>query len=133
MTRHIVFGTGQVGHPVISQLVEQGHDVVAVNRKGGGHFPGAEVVGGDAADPAFTTTVCAGADVVYFCLNAMNYERWDVEFRPCNEASLPGRPAPAPGSSYSTTSTPTARRADRISSRPWGRTPPRRSRRLVQR
>ncbi len=56
MSRHIVFGTGQVGHPVVEQLVAQGHDVVAVNRNGQGRFPGAQVVGGDATDAAFTSS-----------------------------------------------------------------------------
>ena len=47
-----------------------GHDVIAVNRSGRGDFAGADTVAGDATDPAFTTRVAAGADVVYFCLNA---------------------------------------------------------------
>ena len=41
MNRHVVFGTGQVGHPLVEQLVARGHDVVAVNRDGRGPFPGA--------------------------------------------------------------------------------------------
>jgi nucleoside-diphosphate-sugar epimerase len=90
MTRHVVFGTGQVGHPLIEQLVAQGHDVVAVNRDGRGPFPGAQVVGGDATDPVFTTAVCEAADVVYFCLNAMNYERWTEEFPPLQRGVLAG-------------------------------------------
>jgi nucleoside-diphosphate-sugar epimerase len=90
MSRHIVFGTGQVGRPLVEQLVSQGHDVVAVNRKGGGHLPGATVVGGDATDTSFTSEVCADADVAYFCLNAMNYERWDAEFPPLQRAVLAG-------------------------------------------
>jgi len=90
MTRHVVFGTGQVGHPVVEQLIAQGHDVVAVNRNGQGHFPGAQVVGGDAADPSFTRAVSSGADVVYFCLNAPNYERWDEEFPPLQLGVLAG-------------------------------------------
>ena len=80
MARHVVFGTGQIGRLVVDQLVAQGADVVAVNRSGDGAMPGATVVGGDATDPAFTTRVSAGADVVYFCLNAANYERWAEEF-----------------------------------------------------
>ena len=88
--RHVVFGTGQVGHHLVEQLVAGGHDVVAVNRDGRGTFPGAEVVGGDASDPAFTTRVCAGADVVYFCLNAMNYDRWSEEFPPLQRGVLAG-------------------------------------------
>ncbi|MET0997387.1 MAG: NAD-dependent epimerase/dehydratase family protein [Marmoricola sp.] len=90
MTRHVVFGTGQVGHPLVEQLVAAGHDVVAVNRDGQGHFPGAQVVGGDATDPMFTTAVCESADVVYFCLNAMNYERWTEEFPPLQRGVLAG-------------------------------------------
>ena len=88
--RHIVFGTGQVGHPLVEQLVAGGHDVVAVNRDGRGAFPGAEVVGGDASSPAFTTRVCAGSDVVYFCLNATNYDRWSEEFPPLQRGLLAG-------------------------------------------
>ncbi len=90
MTRHIVFGTGQVGHPLVEQLVAQGHDVVAVNRNGRGSLPGAKVVGGDATDAAFTTSVCTGSDVAYFCLNAMNYERWNEEFPPLQRGVLAG-------------------------------------------
>ena len=41
---HVVFGTGQVGHPLVEQLIAAGHDVVAVNRDGRGTFPGASVV-----------------------------------------------------------------------------------------
>jgi Trk K+ transport system NAD-binding subunit len=40
VSRHIVFGTGQIGHLVATTLVELGHDVVAVNRSGRGDIPG---------------------------------------------------------------------------------------------
>jgi nucleoside-diphosphate-sugar epimerase len=90
MTRHVVFGTGQVGRPLVQQLVAAGHDVVAVNRAGHGDFPGARVVAGDASDLASTTRTCAGADVVYFCLNARNYGRWDQEFPPLQRGVLTG-------------------------------------------
>lgn len=90
MSRHVVFGTGQVGHPLVTHLVRAGHDVVAVNRDGSGAFPGARVVGGDATDPAFTAEVCRGADAVYFCLNALNYERWSEEFPPLQRGVLAG-------------------------------------------
>ncbi|HET6693390.1 MAG TPA: NAD(P)H-binding protein, partial [Pedococcus sp.] len=82
MTRHVVFGTGQVGHQLVQQLVAQGHDVVAVNRSGRGRLPGSRVVAGDATDPSFTTAVCRGAASVYFCLNAASYDRWAEEFPP---------------------------------------------------
>jgi len=93
MTRHVVFGTGQVGRPVVEQLLTVGHDVVAVNRSGRGDIPGAELLAGDATDPAFTTRVTAGADVVYFCLNATNYDRWAQEFPPLQRAVLAGAAA----------------------------------------
>jgi uncharacterized protein YbjT (DUF2867 family) len=86
MTRHVVFGTGQVGRLVAEQLSHRGVDVVAVNRNGQGEIPGARVVGGDATDPAFTTRAAAGAEVVYFCLNALNYARWVDEFPPLQRA-----------------------------------------------
>jgi nucleoside-diphosphate-sugar epimerase len=48
------------------------------------------VLGGDATDASFTAGVCIGADVVYFCLNATNYERWPEEFPPLQRAVLAG-------------------------------------------
>ena len=89
--------------------------------------PAPSVVGGDATDPAFTTGVCAGADVVYFCLNAMSYERWAEEFPPLQRGVLAGAARPARGSSCSTTCTPTVRPAAGGWSRPCRPTPPRRS------
>jgi nucleoside-diphosphate-sugar epimerase len=90
MSRHVVFGTGQVGHPLVTHLVAAGHDVVAVNRDGRDSVPGARTVGGDATDPAFTAAVSAGADAVYFCLNAPSYERWSEEFPPLQRGVLAG-------------------------------------------
>ncbi|GAA2167747.1 nucleoside-diphosphate-sugar epimerase [Humibacillus xanthopallidus] len=90
MSRHVVFGTGQVGHPLVTHLAAAGHDVIAVNRNGSGTFPGARVVGGDATDPQFTADVCEGADAVYFCLNALNYERWAEQFPPLQRGVLAG-------------------------------------------
>lgn len=90
MPRHIVFGTGQVGHHVVETLVRLGVDVVGVNRDGRGTIAGAQLVGGDATDPAFTQQVTAGADAVYFCLNAPNYDRWADEFPALQRAVLAG-------------------------------------------
>src|SRR6185436_5142675 len=67
-----------------------GHDVVAVNRSGRAEVPGAQVIGGDATDPAFTTRVSEGAHAVYFCLNASNYGRWEAEFPPLQRGVLTG-------------------------------------------
>jgi nucleoside-diphosphate-sugar epimerase len=89
MSRHVVFGTGQIGRPLIEQLAGQGRHVVAVNRRGGA-IPGVDVVAGDATDAGFTTRICAGADAVYFCLNAGNYTRWAEEFPPLQQGVLVG-------------------------------------------
>src|SRR6185437_12432425 len=53
---------------------------------GDGVLPGATVVGGDATNPDLTTRVAAGADAVYFCLNALRAE----EFPPLQRAVLAG-------------------------------------------
>ena len=89
MSRHVVFGAGQIGRPLIEQLAGQGHHVIAVNRRGGA-IPGVDVVAGDATDAAFTTQICAAADAVYFCLNAGNYARWAEEFPPLQQGVLDG-------------------------------------------
>ena len=90
MTRHVVFGTGQVGRLVVEQLVARGVDVTAVNRSGGPPIAGADVVAGDASDVDFTTRATAGADAVYFCLNASAYDRWAIEFPPLQRGVLAG-------------------------------------------
>jgi uncharacterized protein YbjT (DUF2867 family) len=89
MSRHVVFGTGQIGRPLIEQLAGQGHHVVAVIRRGGA-IPGVDVVAGDATDAGFAAQICAGADAVYFCLNAANYTRWAEEFPPLQQGVLVG-------------------------------------------
>jgi nucleoside-diphosphate-sugar epimerase len=93
MSRHVVFGTGQVGRLVVEHLVRDGHDVIAVNRHGAGDLPGAFVVSGDAGDPDLTEHVCAGADAVYFCLNAPSYDRWSEQFPPLQQGVLAGAAA----------------------------------------
>ena len=49
MSRHVVFGTGQIGRLVAERLVSLGADVTAVNRSGRGSVTGAQVVAGDTA------------------------------------------------------------------------------------
>ena len=88
MSRHVVFGTGQVGRLVVDELVGRGIDVVAVNRSAGDARP----------TSSSRPRVTAGADVVYFCLNASHYDKWDVEFPPLQRgvvAGAAGRGRPA--------------------------------------
>ncbi|MFE7510717.1 NAD-dependent epimerase/dehydratase family protein [Streptomyces sp. NPDC057540] len=78
--RHVVFGSGAVGTAVAEALVRRGESVRIVNRSGRADVPdGVEIAAGDAADPAFTTAVAAGAAVVYQALNPP-YHRWQQEF-----------------------------------------------------
>lgn len=87
---HVVFGAGQVGGHLVTQLVAAGHAVTAVSRSGRATFDGAATVAGDATDPAFTKEVCVGADVVYFCLDAPDYGRWPEQFPPLQRGVLAG-------------------------------------------
>jgi nucleoside-diphosphate-sugar epimerase len=45
-----------------------------------------ETIGGDATDIDFARSAAAGADTVYFCLNAPSYARWPEEFPPLQHA-----------------------------------------------
>jgi NAD(P)H-binding len=108
MSRHVVFGTGQIGRLVAERLVSLGADVTPVNRSGRGAVNGAQTVAGDATDPMFTAGVCAGADAVYFCLNPPRYDNWTRDSRRCSTESSPAPKPRARASSSWTISTPTA-------------------------
>ncbi|QIQ03282.1 NAD-dependent epimerase/dehydratase family protein [Streptomyces liangshanensis] len=81
--RHVIFGTGAIGRATLAALLRRGErpqDVRMVNRSGSAPVPdGVEVAAGDATDPAFTTAVAEGAQVVYQVLNPP-YHRWAEEF-----------------------------------------------------
>jgi nucleoside-diphosphate-sugar epimerase len=78
--RHVIFGTGAVGLATLDALRRRGETVRLVNRSGHAPVPDdVDVVGGDAADPRFTTAVTHGARVVYQTLNPA-YARWLTEF-----------------------------------------------------
>ncbi len=90
---HVVFGSGPAGRALADALTEKGRRVRVVNRSGQADTPaGAELVGGDAADPAFTREVCAGATVVYNCLNP-GYRNWPEAFPPLQDGVLAGAAA----------------------------------------
>jgi nucleoside-diphosphate-sugar epimerase len=78
--QHVIFGTGAIGLATAAVLHGRRETVRMVNRSGRAAVPdGVEVVAGNAADPAFTTAVAAGARVVYQTLNPP-YHRWPEEF-----------------------------------------------------
>ena len=92
---HVVYGTGPVGTAVIETLVAQGKPVRVVTRSGvRKHLPpSAEVVRGDATDPADARQVCAHATHVYTCTNPVDYHRWPEQFPPLQRGVLAGAAA----------------------------------------
>jgi nucleoside-diphosphate-sugar epimerase len=66
---HVLFGAGQVGKPLARLLMGCGKRVRIAKRSPAGAPPGAEVIQGDAADPAFCIQAAQGAATVYHCMN----------------------------------------------------------------
>jgi nucleoside-diphosphate-sugar epimerase len=89
----VIFGFGQVGQALARELVARGRKVRVVSRSGRGPvLDGVDHLRGDATQAAFCRAVCAGAEVVYLCLNAP-YDRWAEEFPPLQDAVLAGAEA----------------------------------------
>ena len=87
--RHVIFGTGAIGLAILDALRARGEQVRMVNRSGHAAVPDdVEVVAGDAADPAFSTAVTQGAQVVYQTLNPP-YHLWEDQFPTLQRASWP--------------------------------------------
>jgi hypothetical protein len=86
--RHVIFGTGAIGLSLLDALHRRGETARLVNRSGSAVVPDEiEVIGGDARDPAFTTEVARGAQVVYQTLNPP-YAEWTAQFPPLQAAVL---------------------------------------------
>ena len=66
---HVLLGAGQVGRLLAQLLLDAGKQVRIVKRSPGGAPPSAEVIQGDAADPAFCVKAAQGAATVYHCMN----------------------------------------------------------------
>jgi nucleoside-diphosphate-sugar epimerase len=78
--RHVIFGTGAIGLATFDALRRRGETARLVNRSGHARVPDdVEVIGGDARDPAFTTAVADGAQVIYQTLNPP-YAEWTAQF-----------------------------------------------------
>jgi nucleoside-diphosphate-sugar epimerase len=92
---HIVYGSGPVGTALVELLLAQGKQVRVVTRSGARkHLPAqAEIVRGDATDPADARQVCAGATHVYNCTNPVDYHRWPEQFPPLQRGVLEGAAA----------------------------------------
>jgi nucleoside-diphosphate-sugar epimerase len=92
---HVVYGSGPVGTAVVEILLKQGKQVRVVTRSGmRKHLPAqAEVVRGDATDPADAQRVCAGATHFYNCTNPTDYHRWPEQFPPLQRGVLAGAAA----------------------------------------
>ena len=85
---HVVFGTGQVGHALISQLAGSGYDVRAVSMHHPTALPeGADWRGADATDHEAAADAAKGASVIYQCLNAP-YTKWPELFPPLQRGVL---------------------------------------------
>lgn len=80
--KHVIFGTGPVGVALARVLEESGRNVVSVPVNEYGSDPtGSAVLRGDPTDYEFGLRACAGAEVIYTCLNGPPDE-WEAEFPP---------------------------------------------------
>jgi len=67
--QHVIFGAGQVGPHLAERLLSAGHRVRIAKRSPAAVPAGAELVTGDATDPAFCEQAARGAATVYHCMN----------------------------------------------------------------
>lgn len=79
---HVIFGAGQVGFTLANILLASGKTVRMVKRSPGGVPPGVELMQGDAMDAAFCHQACAGAAVVYHCMNPAYFAKVWLEVLP---------------------------------------------------
>jgi nucleoside-diphosphate-sugar epimerase len=86
---NVVLGAGGgAGQAVVRQLAARNEPVRAVTRSGKGEWPdGVETYRADAADPEAAREACAGAGVVYHCVNAP-YPRWTEALPPIMDSVI---------------------------------------------
>jgi nucleoside-diphosphate-sugar epimerase len=90
---HVVVGaSGGTGSAVVRELHAAGRRVRAINRSGSAAPPGVEVVAADATDAAQMRRACAGAAVVYNCVNPP-FTRWRELFPAAVDGVLAGAAA----------------------------------------
>lgn len=80
---HVIFGAGQVGVLLANILLAAGKQVRVVKRARSDVPAAAELMCGDALDAAFCRQACAGAKVVYHCVNPeYSAKVWGVMLQP---------------------------------------------------
>jgi nucleoside-diphosphate-sugar epimerase len=79
---HVLFGGGQVGHPLSQILLSQGKRVRIVKRSEGRIATGAELARGDATSLELCIEAAVGASTVYHCINPPYYARVWAEVLP---------------------------------------------------
>ncbi len=97
---NVVLGAGQIGTLMVEKLLARGLRVRQVRRGSGTPLgrgastprPGLELVHGDLEDHDFARAACAGADVIYHCLNA-RYDEWPQHLLPLTRGVLAGAAA----------------------------------------
>ena len=71
----VVFGTGYVGGALVRELAARGHKVTAVSRSGKTDLPAqVAAITGSVHDPAFPSSVTAGADAIVAAVPALSPE-----------------------------------------------------------
>jgi nucleoside-diphosphate-sugar epimerase len=93
MTLHVIVGKGPIGSTTAQQLLEDGAQVRVLSRSGAPapddlrSLADADHVAVDASDAEALSRACAGADVVYNCVNPA-YHRWATDWPPVADALL---------------------------------------------
>ena len=88
MGTYLIVGAGAIGTVVTEQLVEQGHAVRLLSRRGTGpEHSLIERVAGDASEPATVARHAQGTDAIFNCANPP-YHRWPTDWPPIANAIL---------------------------------------------
>ena len=88
MGTYVIIGAGAIGPAVARQLVNAGHQVRVVSRRGlGPSHPNIELVAADASDAEQLSSVAKGATAIFNCANPA-YHRWSTDWPPIATALL---------------------------------------------